>query len=101
MRAADLALYADMLAGEAAALSARAEQARARLYQSAIERRARAELDPGTVKRLEALGLLGSLDESSLRETLRRLTADLRAVEELQVWVETKLAAAGNGLLSD
>ena len=97
MRAVDLALYADVLAGEAAALGARAEQARSRLYQSAIERRARAELRPETVERLLDLGLLGAADEAALRRQLADLTSSLAALEELQTWVEIKLAGARDG----
>jgi hypothetical protein len=37
MRGVDLAIYADALAGESASLAARAERARSRLRQSAIE----------------------------------------------------------------
>ena len=44
MRGVDLAIYADALAGEAASLAARAERARSRLRQAAIEKRARTEL---------------------------------------------------------
>ena len=97
MRAVDLALYADALAGEAAALGARAEQARSRLYQSAIERRARAELPPATVVRLQGLGLLHGEDERSLRQQLAELGSSLAAVEELQTWVEVELAGARTG----
>ena len=56
MRGVDLAIYADALAGEAASLAARAERARSRLRQAAIEKRARAELTAVAVERLEALG---------------------------------------------
>ena len=41
MRSVDLAIYADALAGEAAAVAARVERARARLRESEIEREAR------------------------------------------------------------
>ena len=44
MRSVELAIYADQLAGEAASLAARAERARSRLRQAAIEKRARADL---------------------------------------------------------
>ena len=94
MRAVDLALYADELAGEAAALSARAERARARLRQAAIERRARAELAEDTVARLQALGLLRRDDEAGAREDLAELARSLAALRELQTWVEARLADA-------
>jgi hypothetical protein len=93
MRAVDLAIYADTLAGEHAALGARAEQARARLREAAIESQARAELDPGIVEQLLELGMLGGIDERTARSELRRLTRALAALEELQVWVEERLAA--------
>ena len=101
MRAVDLALYADALAGEAATLSARLEHTRSRLYQSAIERRARVELPGSTVSRLQSLGLLSATDDASLRRQLRELTASLAAVEELQTWVEVKLAGGRDGYPAD
>jgi len=94
MRAVELAIYADALAGEAASLSARAERARSRLRQGAIEKRARAELTEIAVERLETLGLLGALDEPAARAELRELEAALDALEELQSWVEGELEAA-------
>ena len=94
MRAVELAVYADALAGEAASLSARAERARSRLRQAAIEKRARAELTPVAVERLAALGLIGAIDEPAARAELRELEAALDALEELQSWVEGELEAA-------
>jgi len=94
VRAVELALYADALAGEAARLSARAERARSRIRQAAIERRARSELTPVAIGRLEALGLLGVIDEPAARAELRELEAALDALEELQSWVEGELSAA-------
>lgn len=94
MRSVELAIYADALAGEAASLSARAERARSRLQQAAIERRARVELTETAIERLEALGLLGGIDERALRAELRELEASLAALEELQTWVEGELASA-------
>jgi len=94
VRAVDLAIYADTLAGEHAALAARAEQARSRLREAAIEQQAREQLDPAAVKELEALGILGGIDERTARSELRRLTRTLAAVEELQAWVEARLALA-------
>jgi len=92
VRAVDLAIYADLLASEHAALEARAEQARSRLREAAIERDARANLRAGTVTQLEAMGILGRTDEAAARSELRRLTTELAALEELQAWVETRLA---------
>jgi hypothetical protein len=93
VRGVDLAIYADALAGESASLAARAERAHSRLRQAAIEKRACSELSETAVERLEALGLLGSIDESAARGELRHLGATLEALEELQAWVERQLAA--------
>jgi hypothetical protein len=92
VRAVDLAIYADMLAGEHAALAARAEQAHARLREAAIERDARANIATDAVKELEAAAILGTIDESAARRELRRLTRALEALEALQAWVEERLA---------
>jgi len=94
MRGVDLAIYADALAGEAASLAARAERARSRLRQAAIEKRARQELTGIAVERLEAIGVLGSVDEAAARAELRELEAALDAVDELQAWLEGELARA-------
>jgi hypothetical protein len=94
MRGVDLAIYADALAGEAASLAARAERARSRLRQAVIEKRARTELTAVAVERLEALGVLGGIDEVATRAELRELEAALDAVEELQTWLEAELNAA-------
>jgi len=94
VRSVELAIYADALAGEAASLAARAERARSRLRQAAIETRARAELSETAVERLEGLGLLGAIDERDVRAELRELEAALDALEELQGWVEAELAEA-------
>jgi hypothetical protein len=94
VRSVELAIYADTLAGEAASLAARAERARSRLRQAAIEKRARAELSEIAVERLGQLGLLGALDERGLRLELRELESALDALEELQAWVERRLADA-------
>ena len=93
MRQIDLALYADALAGESAALSARAERIRSQLRQAKIERRARNDLAAATVDRLESLGLLGGIDERAAHAELRELEDSLAVVEELQAWVEGELAA--------
>jgi Spy/CpxP family protein refolding chaperone len=90
----ELAIYADALAGEAASLAARAERARSRLRQAAIEKRARGELSKTAIERLEALGLLGGIDERAIRAELRELESALDALEELQAWVEGELAEA-------
>ncbi len=92
MRGVDLAIYADALAGESASLAARAERAHSRLRQAAIEKRACSQLSETAVERLEALGLLGSVDEAATRAELRELEAALDALEELQTWVEAELS---------
>ena len=94
MRSVELAIYADTLAGEAAGLAAKAERARSRLRQAAIEKRARSDLSETTVARLDALGLFGGLDERAARAELRELEGALDALEELQAWVEAELAEA-------
>jgi hypothetical protein len=93
VREIDLALYADALAGESAALSARVERIRSKLRQAKIERRARNDLTAATVDRLESLGLLGGVDERAAQAELRELEDSLAALEELQAWVEEELAA--------
>lgn len=93
MREIDLAVYADALAGESAALSARAERIRSRLRQSKIERRARNDLPAAIVDRLESLSLLGATDERAAHAELRELEESLAALEQLQAWVEGELAA--------
>ncbi len=97
MREVDLAVYADALAGEAAAYAARAERIRSKLRQAKIERRARNELPAATVDRLESLGLLCVADERGAHGELRELEDSLAALEELQAWVEGELAAATAG----
>lgn len=92
MREVDLAVYADQLAGESAALSARAERIRSKLRQAKIERRARNDLAAATVDRLESLGLLSATDERAAHAELRDLEESLVALEELQAWVEAELA---------
>jgi hypothetical protein len=94
MRAVDLAVYADALAGEAAAVAARAERLRSRLRQAAIERKARSELGQATVAQLESLGVLVPVDERATRAELRELEETLVALEQLQAWVEEQLAEA-------
>jgi hypothetical protein len=94
VRSVDLALYADELAARAATLAAQLERARCRLRQEAIEREARRALGEGSVVRLEALGLLRASDAHAIRMEIRELAASLAAVEELQAWVEERLAAA-------
>ena len=96
MREIDLAVYADALAGESAALSARAERIRSRLRQAKIERRARNDLPAAIVDRLEARGLIGGTDERAAHAELRELEESLAALEELQVWVEAELAASNS-----
>ena len=93
MREIDLAVYADALAGESAALSARAERIRSKIRQAKIDRRARNDLPAATVDRLGSLGLLGGINERAAHAELRELEESLEALEELQAWVESELAA--------
>lgn len=93
MRSVDLALYADELAARAATLAAQLDRARCRLRQEALEREARRALGEGPIARLEKLGLIGGSDARALRVEIRELGATLAAVEELQAWVEERLAA--------
>ena len=95
MRGVDLAIYADALAGEAASVAARAERARSRLREAAIEKQARSALTDVAVGRLEALGLLRGPDQVAVRAELRELEAALEALDELQAWVEQQLALQG------
>jgi hypothetical protein len=94
VRGVDLAIYADVLCAEASSLEARAERARSRLRQAAIEQRARAALSEVAAQRLEALGLIGGIDEAAARAELRELEAGIEALEELQSFVERELSAA-------
>jgi hypothetical protein len=91
VRNVDLALYADMLAGEAASLAARIERERGKQRQAAIEREARAELAPFAVERLEELGLLGTRGDAA---AIAELEESLDAIELLQAWVESALVRA-------
>ena len=89
MRSVDLALYADVLAGEAAALAARIERERGKQRQASIEREARAALTAFAVERLEELGLLSTRGDTAL---LAELEESLDAIELLQAWVEGALS---------
>ena len=91
MRNVDLALYADVLAGEAASLAARIERERGRQRQASIEREARAVLAPFAVERLEELGLLATHGDPA---AVAELEEALDAVEVLQAWVEGALSRA-------
>jgi hypothetical protein len=91
VRNVDLALYADVLAGEAASLAARIERERGKQRQASIEREARAALTPFAIDRLEELGLLATrADVAAIAE----LEESLDAIELLQAWVEGALARA-------
>jgi hypothetical protein len=91
MRSVDLALYADVLAGEAASLAARIERERGKQRQASIEREARAAIAPSAIERLEELGLLATrADVAAIAE----LEESLDAVEVLQAWVEASLSRA-------
>jgi hypothetical protein len=94
VRAVDLAVFADVLAGRAAGIAARLEQQRARIRQAAIERAVRTAFDAGTVARLEGLGVIGAAEPRALRAEAARLEADLAALELLQAWVEARLFEA-------
>ena len=91
MRSVDLALYADVLAGEAASLAARIERERGRQRQASIEREARAALAPFAVERLEELGLLATRGDPA---AVAELEEALDAIEVLQAWVEGALTRA-------
>lgn len=91
MRNVDLALYADLLAGEASSLAARIEREHGRLRQAAIERAARDALIPAAVERLEELGLLKTRGDP---HALADLEESLDALEALQAWVEEVMARA-------
>lgn len=93
MRSVDLALFADELAARAATLAAQLERARCCLRQEAIEREARRALGEGSIVRLEALGLLRASHAHAIRMESRELAVSVAAVEELQAWVEERLAA--------
>jgi hypothetical protein len=97
VRSVELAVFADSLAAEAAALAARVEQARSRLRQAAIEEEAAAALPFQVVGRLRALGLLTGGPVSDGPAELARLGLDLDAVLKLQAWVEQELRRAGDG----
>ncbi len=100
VRAVDLAVYADALAAEAAALTARLERARRRLREAAIEYEARRALPAETVARLESLGLLAPAATGNETAELGEVQAALAAVERLQAWVEGELYAVGAGARS-
>jgi hypothetical protein len=91
VRTVDLAIYADTLAGEHAAIAARLEQAHARLREAAIERDARNHLAQETIRELESLGIIGGIDERTAHSEIRRLSRALDAVEQLQSWIERRL----------
>lgn len=94
MQAIDLAIYADGLAAEGAALAARLERARGRLRLTGIEREARHALRAETVARLQALGLLRATGEQRERIEIAELTGALEALAALQAWVEHQLFVA-------
>ena len=89
MRSIDLALYADALAGEAAALAARVEREHGKLRQAEIEHAARRAPPGAAVERLEELGLLATRADAV---ALVELEEALDAVEVLQAWVESVLS---------
>ena len=91
MRSVDLALYADVLAGEAASLAAHIERERGKQRQASIEREARSALPPFAVERLDELGLLSTRGDVAV---VAELEESLDAIELLQAWVEGALARA-------
>jgi hypothetical protein len=93
MRSVDLALYSDALAGRASLLASELERARARLRQGMLESEARAALGEAVIERLDQIGVLGHFDPAAQREEIAGLAASLRALEELQAWVEGRLFA--------
>jgi hypothetical protein len=97
MRTIELAVYADVLAAEAAELAARLERTRSALRLSAIEREAVAALPAPVVDRLRALGLLTAASEPDGAAEVERIDLDLRAVLQLQAWVERRLQAESAG----
>lgn len=88
MRSVDLALYADALAGEAAAISARVERERGRLRLAEIERAAIRELPVPVVEQLREHGLLATRGDV---EHVIELEDTLDALERLRAWVEARL----------
>ena len=88
MRSVDLALYADALAGEAAAVAARVERERGRVRLAEIERAAIRELPAPVVDQLRANGLLATRGDV---EHVIELEEALDALEQLQSWVEERL----------
>jgi hypothetical protein len=88
VRSVDLALYADVLAGEAASLAARIERERGKQRQASIEGEARAALTPFAVERLEELGFLATRADVAV---IAELQESLDAIELLQAWVEGAL----------
>ncbi len=91
MRSVDLAVFADALAAEAAALASRLERARQRLRQAAIEHEARRALSAETVGELERLGVLAARAEAEDTTEIEEARASLAAVQTLQAWVEREL----------
>jgi hypothetical protein len=96
MRSVELAVFADALAAEAAALNARLERARSRLRRAAIEREAREALPGDMVGRLGRLGLLEADGVADTAE-LDAIRLDVVAVERLQSWIEVELSRASAG----
>ena len=95
MRAVDLAVYADTLAARSSTIASQVERARARLREAAIEHEARRALGEQVVARLQPLGLFADLDAAEHGRYVQELTESLRALEQLQVWVEARLALLG------
>ena len=88
MRSVDLALFADALAAEAAAISARVERERGRARLADIERAAIRELPVPVVDQLREHGLLVTRGDV---EQVIELEDTLEALGYLQAWVEARL----------
>jgi len=88
VRSVDLALFADALAAEAAAISARVERERGRVRLADIERAAIRELPGPVVDQLREHGLLVTRGDV---EQVIELEDTLEALGYLQAWVEARL----------
>src|SRR5262245_7882784 len=96
MRAADLAVLADVLEGEAHSLAVRLGAVRRRLREAAIEHEARRALPEEAVRRLEALGLLAVRDVEKDAAEAREIETSLAALGLLREWVRCELETAAS-----
>lgn len=93
MRAADLAVFADVLEGEARTLAARLGRVRRRLREAAMEAEARRALPAEAVRRLEALGVLTVHGTENDVVEAAEIQASLAALVLLRDWVRRELEA--------